>query len=435
LHEALVHRRSPCIRRLAGNRAREMRFTRFLRNDAVTADKMAAHAAAATAKRVSGRHIVVIEDTTQLVLGGRKARANGFGAVGKGGTLSGLLLHAALAVEVGTAAVVGLADMKIWNRKGKAGPRRGRATAEKESQRWVDGNARIGEVLATAASITVVRDREADFFEQFASCPTNVHQIVRVCQNRRIKGGTDRQASVRLFDYVDSLPEQGRFTVDVPAAPGRKARTAELALRFSPVVLRKPLHGAAHDLPETVALNLVDVRELVPPADGEPLRWRLLTTHSVTDPEQARSITDLYRLRWRIEEFFHTLKTGGFDIEDADIGDPWAMTNFAAAATIGAVTVMQLVRARDGTTDQPLTDAFEPGDEVILEAVSAKLEGKTARQKNPHPTGSLAFAAWVIARLGGWTGYYAKPGPLVMRRGLEDFQRIKYGVQLGLQDV
>jgi hypothetical protein len=435
LHEALAKRRTSCIRRLAGTRAREMQFTRFLRNPAVTAEEMATYAASRTAERVSGRHIVVIEDTTQLVLGGRKARANGFGTVGKGGVLSGLLLHALLAVDVGTGGVIGLAGMKIWNRKGKAAPRRGRATAEKESQRWVDGNARVGEVLATAASITVVRDREADFFEQFASCPANVQQIVRVCQNRRVKSGSEGEASVLLFDYIDTLPEQGRFTVDVPAAPGRKARTAELALRFSPVVLRKPLHGAAHDLPETVVLNLVDVHEVSPPEDGEPLHWRLLTTHSVIGLEDARRIIDLYRLRWKIEEFFRTLKTAGFDLEAADIGDPWAMTNFAAAATIAAVTVMQLVQARDGTTDQLLTDAFEPDDEVILEAVSAKLEGKTALQKNPHPKGSLAFAAWVIARLGGWTGYYGKPGPLVMRRGLDDFQRIKYGVQLGLQNV
>ena len=40
-------------------------------------------------------------------------------------------------------------------------------------------------------------------------------------------------------------------------------------------------------------------------------------------------------------------------------------------------------------------------------------------------------AAWAIARLGGWTGYYGKPGPRVMRRGLDDFQRIKYGTTLG----
>jgi hypothetical protein len=37
--------------------------------------------------------------------------------------------------------------------------------------------------------------------------------------------------------------------------------------------------------------------------------------------------------------------------------------------------------------------------------------------------------------LGGWTGYYGKPGPKVMRIGLAEFHAIKYGVNLGLQNV
>ena len=111
------------------------------------------------------------------------------------------------------------------------------------------------------------------------------------------------------------------------------------------------------------------------------------------------------------------------------------MTNFVAAAAIAAVTIKQLVQARDGNTDQRLGDAFDPHDRPILEAVSTDLEGKTARQRNPHPKGSLAFASWVIARLGGWTGYYGKPGPKVMRIGLAEFNAIKYGTTLGIQNV
>jgi Transposase DDE domain len=172
-----------------------------------------------------------------------------------------------------------------------------------------------------------------------------------------------------------------------------------------------------------------------PTQTGEVIHWRLLTTHSVTNVEQARQIVDLYRMRWTIEQFFRTLKTAGFDIEETDIGEPRAMINFVAAATMAAITVMQLVQARDGTTEQTLAQAFEPSDQPLLEALSAKLEGKTLRQKNPHPKGSLAFAAWVIARLGGWTGYYGKPGPRVMREGLNDFQRIKYGSTLRLGNV
>jgi hypothetical protein len=434
LHAALVARPGPCIRRLAGTRAREIQFTRFLRNDSVTAGEMSAHAAERTAVRAAGRDVVVIQDTSELALGGRRAKANGYGPVGKGGALRGLLLHAVLAIDAGTGGVLGLVDANIWNRKGgKVSDRRSRTTPHKESQRWLDGTMRASEVLVSAARITSVSDRESDIYEHFARRPDNVHLIVRACQNRKIE--TDDPEQFKLFSHIDGLPEQGRFEVKIPAAPGRKARTTELAIRLSRVVLRKPLHGAATDLPATIGLTAVDVLETSTPQDGKPIHWRLLTTHVVTNPAEARRIVDLYRLRWTIEEFFHTLKTAGFNIEAADIGNPQVMIKFVAAATIAAVTVMQLVKARDGTTGQGLPDAFELVDQPILEALSTQLEGKTARQKNPHPRGSLAFAAWVIGRLGGWTGYYGKPGPRIMRQGLDDFQRIKRGTMLRLQNV
>ena len=395
---------------------------------------MVSHAGDGTAARVAGRDIVVAQDTSELALGGRWARASGYGPVGKGGALGGLLLHAAVALEIGTGALLGLVDAEVWNRdKGAVTSRRSRSTEDKESQRWLDTTTRASEVLAAANSITVVSDRESDFYEHFARRPTNTHLLVRACQNRNIKGSDD--TGELLFRFIDGLPEADRYSVKIPAAPGRKVRTAELALRFSPVELCKPLHGAASDLPDSIMLTLVDVREVSPLEDGEPVHWRLLTTHTVTNPAQARRIVDLYRMRWSIEEFFRTLKTAGFDVEKADIGDPQVMIKFVVAATVAAVTVMQLVKAREGTTDRQLVDAFEPDDQPILEALSAKLEGRTTRQKNPHPKGSLAFGAWVIARLGGWDGYYGKPGPKTMRWGLDDFQRIKFGTTLRLQDV
>jgi hypothetical protein len=410
-----------------------MQFRRFLHNRSVSPDEMAAHGREATAARVADRDLVVVQDTSELVLGGRRARGDGYGPVGKGGALGGLLLHAALAVEAGTGALLGLADLQIWNRTGgKVTSRRSRATAHKESQRWIETTRRTGEVLAAARSIISVSDRESDIYEHFARRPANVDLIVRACQNRKLESAEGERY---LLDFADGLPEQGRFTVTIAAAPGRKERVAELAVRFSPVVLSKPANGAAADLPQSIEVVLVDVRETAKPKDGDRVHWRLLTTRRITSIGEAHRIVDLYRLRWTIEEYFRTLKTAGFHIEEADLSDPRAMMNFVAAAVIAAVTVMQLVKARDGKTSQLLADAFDPADRLLLEALSAQLEGKTARQKNPHPPGSLAFVAWVIARLGGWTGYYGKPGPRVMREGLDDFQRIKYGSTLRFPNV
>ena len=133
-----------------------MQFWRFLHNPSVTAAEMGSHAAEETAARVAGRDIVAIQDTTQVAIGGRRAAANGYGPIGKGGGLRGLLLHAVLAVDAASGALVGAVDLNIWNRTGGqvTGPR-SRPIEEKESLRWIEGTVRAGEVLASCRCPTV----------------------------------------------------------------------------------------------------------------------------------------------------------------------------------------------------------------------------------------------------------------------------------------
>src|SRR5690348_15328074 len=104
------------------------------------------------------------------------------------------------------------------------------------------------------------------------------------------------------------------------------------------------------------------------------------------------------------------MKTQGFDIEASQGGTGGPFENLAAATLTAAIRVQQMLHDRDGTASRPMTDAFDATDQPAMAAVSASLDG-TARQKNPHPPGSLAWAGWICARLGGWTGYYRKPGP------------------------
>ena len=164
-----------------------------------------------------------------------------------------------------------------------------------------------------------------------------------------------------------------------------------------------------------------------------PAHWRLLTSHRVETFEQARWITQLYRRRWVIEQLLRTIKKKGFDIENVSM-EMKPFKTLCAMTLVAGVSCMQLVQGRDGQGKRPLEDVFDLEDQPVLEAVSASLEGKTAKQKNPHPKGSLAFAAWVCARLGGWTGYYGKSGPVVMLRGLYQFRAIQLGYGIA-QDV
>ena len=58
-------------------------------------------------------------------------------------------------------------------------------------------------------------------------------------------------------------------------------------------------------------MTLVEAREINPPANQEPLHWRLLTSLEVGDAEAACEIVRLYRLRWRIEEVFPVMPAKG----------------------------------------------------------------------------------------------------------------------------
>jgi hypothetical protein len=413
LHERLVAS-GPSgvrVRRLGRDRAGEIRITRFLRNPAVSVAEMVATGAARTGARLVGRHVLAIQDTS-TVRAGTEGRC--------------IALHPVIAVDAIEGALLGLIDAQFMVRDGgKRDRRRVRGFAEKESRRWLDGAERAAGVAAGAAQITVVADREGDIYEDFACKPHGIEVLIRAGQDRALADGS------RLFAKAATLAEAGRMTVDLAAAPGRRARTAALSLRFCvveiarPVSRKQPAEMAA--LPPSVTLTLVEACEIDPPADAAAAHWRLLTTHKVADAADARRIIGFYRQRWTIEQLFRTLKTHGFDVEALRLVDGGPFEKLVAASLIAAVTVLQLVHERNGTAKRPLEDAFDSEDRRALEAVSASFEGKTARQKNPHPKGSLAFAAWVLARLGGWTGYYGKPGPVVMLHGLIQFHAIKHG--------
>jgi hypothetical protein len=427
-----VARPGSCIHELAkGHRRGEVGFGRFLRNPSVTVAALSEAEGNRTGERVAGRDILAIQDTSEIVLGGPKLRKAGFGPVGHGGFLGGVLLHPVLAVDAMSGELIGLADIAVWNRSKRSDLHHARRPLDqKESRKWLHGARRVSEVLAKASRITVVSDRESDLYENFALKPENVHVLIRASSNRNLGNGQ------KLFDYAASLPEAGRISVTIPASPGRPARQAHLVLRFGPVRIKRPQRGMPSPdlkrLPETVELHLVDICEVDAARGVEPIHWRLLTSHEIEDFGAAHLMLDFYRKRWIIEEYFRTLKSAGFKIEDARMSDPKAFMNFTALAAIAAVTVTQMLRARDNPSGQTLADAFDPDDRRLLLAICKDYEGEapTTRRKNPHPPNTLAFATWVIARLGAWTGYYGKPGPATLARGLRRYYEMKYGARI-----
>ena len=170
------------VRRLGGDRAGEIRLTRFLRNPSVTVSEMARTAGQATAARCAGRHVLAIQDTTVV-------RSEGGG---------GLYLHAVVALDADDDAILGLIGGQFLNRSaGRKAVRRSVPIEHKESYRWVQGADLAASVCASARRVTVVADREADIFEAFARRPPSVDLLVRAAQDRSLDDGG------RLFAQAD----------------------------------------------------------------------------------------------------------------------------------------------------------------------------------------------------------------------------------------
>ena len=201
------------------------------------------------------------------------------------------------------------------------------------------------------------------------------------------------------------------------------------------MTLTRPQTRAEPGLPQTVQVTLVEAAEVGTPEGVEPVLWRLLTTHEVPDGATARRIVAWYQRRWLIEQFFRTLKQQGLQLEDSQLQTAERLIKLTAVAARAACVIMQLVQARDGKSAQHADIVFTPHEIDTIRALVPELEGKTELQKNHHPPGSLAWAAWAIAKLGGWDGYPRSkpPGPITFRHGLEYFQAIHRGRQL--QDV
>jgi len=203
------------------------------------------------------RHVLAIQDTTELNFQRHARRTQGLGPVGNG-TDGGLFLHPLLAVEAAGGRCLGLAWAKLWVRSGKiARGRRQRPTAQKESQRWQEGIAAAERVLgrpswsrssATAKRIFMKAGRGR-------GRPT--------CTCWRAPRKTARwSATLRCSPRATGSPS---LAVTSLRCPGRPARRAKMELRFGTVELRRPrwLRRAPRlqeATPDSVMVHLVDVR-------------------------------------------------------------------------------------------------------------------------------------------------------------------------------
>ena len=180
--------------------------------------------------------MLAIQDTSEINYQAQRGRKRGLGKVGNG-TDVGLFVHPVLAVDAQTQECLGLVDAQVWRRtKRKAANYKWLPIERKESYRWVKGGKQAKAVLAEAAMVTVIDDREGDIYEKWARLPDeHTHLLTRASRDRVWPMAADCS---RLWQ---ALPEAHRYLLDLPARPGkRSARKACMAVRFGRVRICRP---------------------------------------------------------------------------------------------------------------------------------------------------------------------------------------------------
>ena len=97
----------------------------------------------------------------------------------------------------------------------------------------------------------------------------------------------------------------------VGRAKDRLPRTATVAIRFTPLQIRPPKHRSHEPGLKPLDMTAIEVREIdAPPHVEKPLHWVLLTNCVVNSLEDATRYIRWYGLRWLIERYHFTLKSG-----------------------------------------------------------------------------------------------------------------------------
>jgi hypothetical protein len=365
--------------------------------------------------------LLAIQDTTSLDFTPHRSM-RGLGYLSRA-SRRGLLVHSVLCVS-GQGVPVGLLHQKVWRRRwqdlGKRSQRRHKETSEKESQRWLTAQTATQKVLPADRDVITVADREADFFDLFTA-PRRVRQhfLVRAKRRRCLaeEAGT-------LLPALQAQPAQGTLTVFLRRGHGQAGRTAKLTVRFGTFAIKPPAtHPRRREL-APVSVQALLVQEERPAKGKNPVSWLLLTSWPVTTVAEAAQVVRWYTLRWLIERYHYTLKSG-CRIEQLQLETAARLKRALATLAIVAWRLLWLTYAARHHPDVPCDQVLEPDEWQMLQRYFH-------RPLQQPPT--LQEAVGMIARLGGFLGrrHDGSPGVKVLWRGYRRLQDLIKGSQLAI---
>ena len=441
---AIADKGTAVINRLGSNKAEVIAMERFFNNSNVTIEDLLDQVVA-PCYELEVEHVLVPQDTSQYnfdTFKDRFAKDDPHIGVLSNNTSLGLYAHAALAFDASNGLPIALSYLSIYNLAIERKDRHERAykrqhIKEKHSYRWIAASDQTAQVLTKASMITMIADREADIYELLAhDYDARQRFIIRSCRNRLLSND-----DLKLREQLQLQDWQGLQAIKFKTGHARANLAANVSIRFKELSIAQPQSrtkaAGKEDYPASQNLQIIEVKELDPAKDVEPIHWYLYTNHLVDTAEQAWQIVKWYTQRWWIEDFFRLTKSQGFEIEKSNFRSGLALKKLMHVVMGQAVKVLAL---RQGRTleEQTAEQLFSPLQIEVLKLVFQKVEGKSKYERCPFKEKSIAWAAWIIGRLGGWKARQMDkrpPGVVSMIRGYRSFQDTLNGYLLFSQNL
>jgi len=382
----------------------------------------------------SGR-VLVIHDATELDYTTLKSLVNDLAQIGNGGG-RGYICQNVIAVCADTGEVFGLLD-QVLHRRAKTPKKETkaqlRARSTRESLLWLKGTKH----LASDIQLIDVCDRGADTFEFLEHEHKSGRRfVIRSGKVRKVHAGHDtNQPQQYLADFAASLPESGRFTMDVQAQKGRKGskarpprkarKDAEFTVQYGAMMVCRPHVKTGNHGDAPLPMYVVRVVEVDPPQGEKPVEWTLLTNEPIRSFQAAWRVIHWYERRWIVEELHKGMKTG-CKIEDMQFNTVDRLQPAIALFSTLAITLLNL-RDMSRMPKSKSTPAVNWLDEIYVSVLSL-WRFKQVKKLTVHEF------FYALARLGGHQNRSSdhQPGWIVIWRGWAKLQNMIHGYEAAL---
>jgi hypothetical protein len=297
---------------------------------------LAPHMARTETRMAEHPVVLCLQDTTELDFNGQDM--DGLGRLSYEAQ-RGMYLHPTYVVTP-QRLPLGIVDAWMW----------ARPLEVSESQRWIEGYARLAERAGhlPATRLVYVADREADILELMQRAHTLGHPadyLLRAQHNRCLPQGG------KLWPAVLAATPLGDIEFTLPERLNRPARAVRQTLHVRPVDLPD---GQGGMMPVTCLI----ARETGVPEGQKAVEWRLLTNRVVATLEEAAQLIDWYRCRWEIETLFHVLKNG-CRVESLQLGHVRKLELALAIYLVVAWRLAHLTRLGRILPELPASAVFE----------------------------------------------------------------------------